>query len=328
MKVAIIGVGAISRLHINAVLSAGGKIVSLCDISPEKCRQAQEKYHLQCSVYENYIEMLEKEELDVVHVCTPHYLHAEMTIHALKRNVNVLCEKPLAISRQELADIKAVVEKTDAKLAVCHQTRYNETNKFVKEYLTGKKIQSATGTLCWQRDAAYYSQGAWRGKMATEGGGVMINQALHTLDLLQWFCGMPISVISHTFNDTLKGVIDVEETAFGIFKTKEGCNFIVSATNSAKHSFPISIMIRTEEETIIILEDNIFINGKLYVKSDGLPVFGKEVWGTGHIKLIKDFYRCIETQTPFPIGYEEGKNVIELIMAMYESDGEEIFLEA
>ena len=102
MRVGIIGVGAIAQVHISAISEAGQDIVALCDIEIEKCCRANEKFNLNAQVYSNYMDMLEYQKLDAVHICTPHYLHAEMICAALKKEINVLCEKPIAISFEQL----------------------------------------------------------------------------------------------------------------------------------------------------------------------------------------------------------------------------------
>lgn len=323
MKVGIIGIGAIAQLHIPALLNANQEIVALCDIDIEKCHSASKKYNLNSKCYLDYKEMIKSECLDVVHICTPHYLHAEMICFSLGKEVNVLCEKPIAISFDQLEEIKKAVENSGAQLGVCQQNRFKASMKYVKEFFADKEITSATGYLCWQRDRKYYESEEWRGKKSKEGGGVVINQALHTLDLLQWFCGMPTSVIGHTACDTLKDIIDVEETAFGIFNLRNGGRFILSATNSNTTSFPIIIMLHSKNDNVVIVDDNIIINGRFVTKSDGLPLFGKEVWGVGHIILIKEFYSALTEGREFDLNFEEAEKVVKLLLGLYESEGKE-----
>ena len=324
MRVGIIGIGAIAQLHIPALQREEQEIVALCDVEIEKCHKANEKFNLSCSVYSDYKKMLENERLDVVHICTPHHLHAEMTCATLEKDINVLCEKPIAISFEQLDMIKAAVANTKAQLGVCQQNRFKASMKYVKEYFGDEEITSGCGTLCWQRDRNYYASGDWRGSKATEGGGVVINQALHTLDLLQWFCGMPRSVIGHTSCDTLSDIIDVEESAFGIFNLENGGRFVLNATNSNSTSFPIVIMLHSKSKNAVIIDDNIILDGKFITRSDGLPLFGKEVWGVGHIVLIKEFYGALAEGRKFYLDFEEAQNVVKLLLSLYESEGKEI----
>ena len=152
----------------------------------------------------------------------------------------------------------------------------------------------------------------------------MINQAIHSIDLLQWICGIPESVVAYTTNISLKKEIEVEDTAFALFKLKNGGNIVVNATNSAKFCFPIYYMFKTERDIVELSNDNIIINGKFIVKEDATPLFGKEEWGVGHQNLIFDFYNCLEKNIPFSIGFHEAQTSIRMVVAMYQSHGQEI----
>ena len=233
MKVAVVGIGEVAPMHIQAIMANNQNIVALCDNVISRTEDAKIKFGLDCNVYSDYIQMLNTEKPDVVHICTPHYLHAEMVCSALERDINVFCEKPLAISEEELLKIKEKLNASKGRLGVSQQNRYKSAMQYVKKFFEDKPIISASGTLIWNRDEKYYAQGEWRGKKATEGGGVMINQALHTLDILQWFCGMPKTVKAHVCNFSLKNVIDVEDSAFGLFTLENGGNFVLFATNTS-----------------------------------------------------------------------------------------------
>lgn len=324
MRVGIIGVGAIAPIHINALKMVGHPIVALCDVDTTRCIKANKEFSLSANIYENYKEMLGCEKLDVIHICTPHFLHAEMICECLHRNIHVLCEKPLAINEKQLSQIEQSVHTSDAQLGVCFQNRFNASVLYIKDYLKDKEITAASANLIWDRNAKYYAEGAWRGTWSQEGGGVMINQAIHGLDLLQWLCGMPESVTALTANFTLKNVIEVEDTAIGVFKMKNGGRFVINATNAASFCFPIYYMFRAGAHTVELTAENIIIDGKMITKSDGLPIFGKEVWGAGHVTLIKNFYKCLASGEKFSIGFDEGEKTIKLILAMYRSNGREI----
>ena len=324
MKAAVIGIGAIAPLHIKALQACAQEIVALCDIAIEKCHAAKEKFELTAAVYTDYLQMLDAEKPDVIHVCTPHYLHAEMICAGLSRGIHVLCEKPLAINLQQLDQIEDAVKNSSAQLGVCFQNRFNPAVLYLKEYFADKKITAAYAQLTGKRDAAYYASGDWRGKWETEGGGVMINQAIHSLDLVQWFCGMPETVLAHVSNNSLKGTIEVEDTAYGLFEEADGSRFVINATNTATFSFPISLAFHADKETAQLIGDNIILNGKFLTLSDGLPLFGKAVWGTGHRDLIDNFYTCIANRDPFSIGFEEASHAVRLLLSMYKSEGEKI----
>ena len=324
MKAAVIGIGAIAPLHIKALQACGQEIVALCDPEIEKCHAANEKFGLCAAVYTDYLQMLDAVKPDVIHICTPHYLHAEMICAGLSRNIHVLCEKPLAITLAQLDQIEEAVKSSSAQLGVCFQNRFNPSVLYLKEYFADKKITAAYAQLTWKRDAAYYASGAWRGKIATEGGGVMINQAIHSLDLVQWFCGMPETVLAHISNNSLRDVIEVEDTAYGLFENADGSRFVVNATNAATFSFPVSLAFHAEKDTAQLIGDNIILNGKFLTMHDGQPLFGKAVWGTGHRDLIDSFYTCIASGDPFSIGFEEASHAVRLLLSMYASSGEKI----
>lgn len=326
MKVAVIGIGAIGPIHINAILSAKQEIVALCDVDAQKCQTAKEKFGLNCNIYTNYVEMLETERLDSVHICTPHYLHAQMICECLDRNVNALCEKPLAINETQLDLIEKSVKKSNAQLGVCFQNRFNASILYIRDYMKGKKITAGSANLIWERNEEYYSQDEWRGTLKQEGGGVMINQAIHGLDVVQWLCGYPESVIAYTSNVSLKGVIDVEDTAFGVFSLKNGGNFVVNATNACKFCFPIYYMFRADNDTVELSANNIIINGKFITKTDGTAIFGKEEWGVGHVHLISEFYRALNNGEKFSVDFYEGRKAVLLLLSMYKSNGEKILI--
>ena len=324
MRVGIVGLGAISPLHIRAILKYGQKITAICDVDPEKRQKVNAEFGLNAEEYSDYNALLASGKVDVVHVCTPHYLHAEIICMALGANIHVLCEKPLAINFEQLDAIEKAVKNSSATLGVCFQNRYNASVLYLKEFFKDKEIIAATANLVWNRGKDYYSSAKWRGKKQYEGGGVMINQAIHTLDLLQWFCGMPESVIAHCSNNSLKNVIDVEDTAFGCFTLKNGGNFIINATNSAASCFPIVLMFQSKTDAVELSGDNLIVNGKFVTKSDGAPIFGKEEWGVGHNNLIREFYNCLEKGEKFPIDFYEASKTVKLILKMYQSNGEKV----
>ena len=324
MKVGVIGIGAISRTHISALVNNKQNIVAFCDVNEEKCIKANEDFSLSAKVYNDYKKMLDENDFDVIHICTPHYLHAEMVCEGLNRNINVICEKPLGISLEQLAEVEKAVKSSKAQLGVCFQNRFNETSVYLKEFLKDKKFVSAYASIVWQRNAAYYAQDKWRGTWAEEGGGVMINQAIHSVDLMQWLCGMPETVVANINNYSLKNEIEVEDTAFGIFKLHDGSNFVISATNAATYTFSPYFSIRADKDTVEFCGNNIIINGTPITKEETLSVVGKSVWGTGHQKLISDFYSCVEKGEKFSIGYDEACKAVKLVLAMYRSNGQEI----
>ena len=318
MKVAVIGVGVIGNVHLEILLDQGITPVSICDVDESKTA----KFPM-LKAYTDYKEMLDTEKPDIVHICTPHYLHAEMAVYALERNINVLCEKPLCMSREEIDAVLAAEEKSSAQLAVCFQNRYIPRNRFVKEYLADKKVVKAQASLFWERGESYYNSAEWRGTKKYEGGGVLINQAIHTVDLLNLFCGGFEEITANCSNLSLQGVIEVEDTAaLCLYNDSAVCTFV--ATNASKVSLPIQMSLITEEGTLLeLVGDDLIIDGeKKDFKNE--VFYGKACYGMGHAPLIADFYDCVATGRKFPIDGKEGAKALRIVLSAYESDGKRI----
>jgi len=324
-RIAIVGCGAICGNHIKSILSSEHTLCAICDILPEQTARVKEKYELgDIPEYRDYIEMLEREKPDSVHICTPHYLHAEMICEALARDINVLCEKPLFINLEQMEKIRKAKEKTSAYLGVCHQNRYEENMLKLRELLKDGFLGGG-GFVLWKRDAAYYNSAEWRGTWDKEGGGVMINQALHTLDILQWVCGMPKYVTAHTFCDSLKGVIEVEDTAIARFELEDGRAMTFFATNGGGCDLKPRLEFKlTSGQTVTATNKLLTVDSQILMGKEQENCVGKDVWGTGHGKLINDFYSAISEGRRFELDFEEGSKVVRLILAMYRSNGERI----
>ncbi len=320
MKTAIVGLGIIGSVHYEVLKDLNMDVVALCDVNEEKLNN-----YSGVQGFTDYLTMLDAVKPDVVHICTPHYLHKDMIVWALERDVNVLCEKPMCISREEIDEILEAEKRSKAKLGVCHQNRFNPENIFVKNYLKNKEIVAGQGSVVWHRDAEYYHSADWRGKRETEGGGVLINQALHTLDLMQWIYGMPSKVSAVCANLTLSEIVEVEDTAFAVFS--DGADFCFVATNGGKVDFSIEMTFKTKDgETVRITPQSVLINGSHYDFKKNSQPYAKCCYGTGHKGLISNFYDCLENGKSFEIDGKEAAKVIRLILSTYESKGENILV--
>lgn len=321
MKIALVGAGVIARVHMRALRSLGLLPVAVCDVDEGKARTFLAEFSVELPVYTDYETMLRELAPDAVHICTPHHCHADMIVSALSRDIHVLSEKPLCIKKEDIGRILAAEAASRATLGVCHQNRYNPSTLFFKNYISDKKVQAAHGSVAWHRSATYYASGAWRGKWETEGGGVMINQALHTLDLCQWLFGYPEAVTATVATLSLRDVIEVEDTAAATFSGPVPFTFF--ATNTTGKSLPISITARTQDEEILLLPHSVTVNGKTVFHEDEAAVSGKACYGMSHTTLFADFYEALKMGRPFAINGLEASRVIELILAMYESHAQE-----
>ena len=322
MKTALIGCGVIGRVHLRVCLHLNKNVVAVCDIDAEKAKSVSSDYYQNVQVYTDYKKMLDEVQPDVVHICTPHYLHAEMIIYALEKGINVMCEKPLCISKEEVQKIIEAEERSKAQLGVSLQNRYNVASRYAKQYLEEHKPTSGFANVVWCRGKDYYDSAEWRGKWDTEGGGVMINQALHTLDLMQWFLGMPEYCTAVTDNLSLKNVIEVEDSAMARFDGERGFTFF--ATNSGHENYNVEMNIMVEGKTMKVTPDSVFINGEKVAEEQIKEVLGKKCYGGGHVRLIEEFYDCVENGKKFAVDGKETAKVMDLIFAMYQSHGKKI----
>ena len=327
-RVGIIGCGAIYHMHIGAISETENlEISAICDIDKEKCEAEAKKYD--CPAFTDYKEMIDKCELDTVHVLTPHYLHAEMSIYALCHGVNVLTEKPMAITFSDAEKMVSAANESGMKLGVIFQNRYNTASAAVKSELesgTLGKIIGARFNVFWFRDAAYYKSGKWRGKWSTEGGGALINQSIHTLDLTNWFINSePECVSASMANRTLRGVIEVEDEASGIIRYKNGVSASFFVCNHCRPGSGIEIEIICENGRAKIIGNRTEISyntGKTkHIEPDsaGKTIPGKDYWGSSHGIQICAFYDSLSKGESPEIDGAEALKTQKVLCAIYES---------
>ena len=249
-RIALIGCGSISANHLNGLASNDNvEIVALCDIIPERAEARAKEYSVDCKIYTDYYDLLEKEQLDAVHICTPHYLHAPMTIAALEKDINVFLEKPACINTEEIKQMIEAEKKSRGIVCVSFQNRLNPSTLLAKKLIEEDGgADFAYGAIFWHRNASYYTDSGWRGKKETEGGGVMINQAIHTIDLLCQFLGTPKEVCATVSNHHLKNVIDVEDSAEGIiyFENGKQASFYFTTDYPGRDTTMISISTKNQ----------------------------------------------------------------------------------
>lgn len=318
LNVAVIGCGNIFKNHTKALKDMEGvNFHTFCDIKLDRALSAVKDFGGVAT--SDFNEVVNNDEIDVVHICTPHYLHAPMAVEALKHGKHVLVEKPVAMNAKEAEKVIRAAEESNRHIGVCFQNRYNENSVRIKELLDSGKagaILGARAFVTWHREGKYYTESDWRGKWSTEGGGVLINQSIHTIDLLQWFMGEVESVSGNTATRKLADIIEVEDTAEGYIKFKSGANCLFYASNCYAVNAPISIEIACEN-AVIRLEDDLTIkwnDGKVEGFSESSKSTGeKAYWGLGHSKLIRDFYNSIETGRDFPITPSEAVKAVKII---------------
>jgi predicted dehydrogenase len=231
--VGIIGCGGISSRHAEAyrMFANDCDIVAVSDVSEESARRLMEKFEV-TQWYPNWRELLANERIDVVSVCTPHFLHAPMTVAAAQAGKHVICEKPMAMTVGEAHEMIEACKEHKVKLSVGSE-RFNPRHRFLHD-----KVLPEIGkvTFSWLVDfyfraASYYAGGAWRGTWAQEGGGITINQAIYTWDQWQWFLG-GVDYAYGFWANVLHPTIEVEDIAYGLVEFKDGSHGKVFATTS------------------------------------------------------------------------------------------------
>lgn len=329
LRVAVIGCGAIVPMHIDAIReSEGVELVACADIERERAEKTAEQSGARC--YTDWHAMLREQNPDVVHICTPHYLHADMAIEAMKFGSNVFCEKPMAITVQDALRMEQCARETGKLLGICFQNRFKETSQkamaLIKSGRVGE-VLGAKGTVTWLRGKDYYNSGEWRGRWDTEGGGVLINQAIHTLDLLDWLTGGVSAVDARTALFGNADCIEVEDAAMALFQLKNGGSALFFATNCYVGNSPVELEIICSGAKLL-LNDNLTVtysDGTVerYTETaaEQAGLRGKVCWGAYHTIAADEFYRAVREGRRFPIDGSEGIRTIRIIQAIYQSAG-------
>ena len=327
MKIAIIGCGGIARTHADSIKKLGHEIVALCDEKIERAEKLRSEYNLESILFSDYEKMLDEISIDVVHICSPHYLHAPMSIAALKRNINVLSEKPVCISFEQFEQLREACKNSTANFGVCFQNRYNAVQIALDEIVKKEKPIGIFATVPWKRDERYYLSTDWRGRKVREGGGVMMNQAIHTLDLVALLMGKPVALTGSVANNHLKDVIDEEDMAEMVIEFDSGAIATFYATTANAFDAPVTMILQTEKGRYFQIGARLFDQDYNPVAiNESTGVSAKDYWGTGHMLLIRDFYAHVERKEKFPIGVEEAYRAVSLIDALYRSKGNRIEL--
>ena len=326
IRVGVIGCGRISVMHLSAIYDIEAtELVAVCDIVKERADEAAKKYDV--PAYTDYIEMLEKEELDAVHLCLPHYIHSKVACDAFERGVAVLTEKPMDVSYEAAEAAVKMAKEKNVQFGVIFQCRYNDPAVLVKGALdSGKlgKILSARSTLTWCRDASYYSGSDWKGTWDKEGGGVIIDQAIHSIDLVNWMINSKPKRITSTISKHSTKPLSVEDTAEGYIEYENGATYGFWCMNNYAVDEPIEIRLYCEKGKVVFGYTDAVITYNDGTKEEAhqgemkAVNGGKSYWGNWHARQIEQFYRAYRGLEPLEISGEEALKIHSLIMKLYE----------
>lgn len=318
----MIGCGDVSTVHFEAMAKLdGAELVAVCDADPQRLTAATELYGV--PGFADHESLLEAVSPDVVHICTPHNQHASIAADCLERGVNVVVEKPLAHTLAEGRRLVEAASKGGAKIAVCFQNRYNATSQAMHSLLRSGDlgaVRGAAATVLWQRSADYYRSRPWRGSWEGGGGGLMMNQAIHTVDLLQWLVGDVVAVRGHAATRFLGGAIEVEDTAEFVADHAGGARSVFYATLGHAYNAPVTLEVVTEKAVLSLRGDLTvtYADGRVDVIPERTSdTGGRSYWGVSHELLIGDFYSRLDDPEPFWISPAEAEKSLRIIKDVY-----------
>ncbi|GAB4456664.1 MAG: Gfo/Idh/MocA family oxidoreductase [Armatimonadaceae bacterium] len=354
IRFGVIGCGSIGPTHCAAIQQiANAELVAVADTKRERAEAVAKKYDVP-RVYDVEEDILGDESIDAICVCTPSGKHADEAIRALRAGKHVVVEKPMDVSLEACDRLIAAEDESGKKLTIISQHRFDAATVLVKEAIdSGKlgKIVLADATVKWFRTQQYYDSGDWRGTWAWDGGGALMNQGVHTVDLLQWLAGGVQSLFGQVRTSAHER-IEVEDVATATLSFTNGAIGSITATTAAWDGYPVRIDIYGTEGTAIIEGDRLrllrFKNGqefkseeaaahalsvakggtasvkeeasqRLTVPSGGAAADPGAVWGDAHRAQIEDFIRAIHQDTKPLIDGREGKKPLEIILGVYRS---------
>jgi len=314
LKAAIIGLGSIAPMHINSLEYLGIPVAAKCDIRPME------------GAFTSCEDMLAAGGFDVLHICLPHHLHAQVAIATLDRGYHVLTEKPMATSVADAQKMQQAAEKNKRQLGVIFQNRYSPGAKLIKESLGELgKVLGGWLRVTWHRPEEYYAKSQWHGRWATEGGGSVITQSIHTFDMMNHFLGEPTN-ISASIANRAHPSIEVEDVAEGLITYEGGAKISFYVNTFHPYNAPASLELVCENGRATLIGEDaeiIFTNGQKKTASADIEAqrrFGmKSYWGVSHVKQIQDFYESLATGRRVLVDGQEGLRTQRLVEGIYEA---------
>ena len=332
LRIAIVGTGGIAHAHMEAyrTLKDRCEVVALVDIIPGKARRFMEEFGLSCDTCEDHHDILPRQDIDLVDVCTPPYVHAEISINALRSGKNVVCEKPMAASLEECDAMLKARDESGKLLSIIAQNRFRKPIRDLKALLDSGiagKVRHAEIDSFWWRDHRYYDLW-WRGTWEKEGGGCTLNHAVHHIDMLGWMMGLPdriTSVLANTAHDNA----EVEDLSVSVM---EYPGALATVTASVVHHGEDQKLVFQCEKARIAAPYDVFAS---VPQPNGFPLktpdeeFAKQAADylaslpplryEHHTGQLDNVLTAIETGRKPAITGEDGRRTIELITAIYKA---------
>lgn len=334
MKYALIGCGRVSLNHIKAALNNHLEICAVCDVLPEAMEALLARYGLEKDEsirrYTDYKELLAAEEPALVSIATESGSHAEIALACVDAGVNVIIEKPMAMSMSDAEEIIRRSGEKGVKVSACHQNRFNvavqETRKALEAGRFGQ-LSHGSVHVRWNRDRSYYDQAPWRGTWAQDGGCLM-NQCIHGIDLLRWMMGDEVEEIYGVTKQQFHDYLQCEDIGMAVVKFRNGAvGTIEGTTNVYPKNLEETLYLFGETGTVKLggtSTNNIDVwdfstEDEADEKNKGLQEPTSNVYGNGHISLFADMIEAIEQDRKPYVDAAAGRNALEMILAIYQS---------
>lgn len=335
MKYALIGCGRIAINHVKAVVNNSLEFVAACDLIPEQIDIVLDKNGLKEDTsikrYNDYKVMIEENpDIQLISIATESGNHAEIALYCIDKGINLIIEKPMAMSLEDADKIVALAAEKNVKVSACHQNRFNiaiqQLRKAIEADRFGKLSHGAIHVR-WNRNKGYYDQASWRGTWAQDGGALM-NQCIHGIDLLRWMFGNEVEEIYGQTRQQFHDYLEAEDIGMAVVKFKNGTiATIEGTTNVYPKNLEETLYIFGEKGTVKIggtSTNNIDVwdfadETEADQKIKGLEEQTSNVYGNGHTSLFADVIDAIENdRTPY-VDAVAGRNALEMILAIYKS---------
>lgn len=343
-KFGIVGLGLIADFHGRAIEAMDGAVVHSCmSRSKEKAEAFSDKFG--CKAYTNLPDMLNGTDLDIVTVCTPSGAHMEPSLEIIEAGKHLIVEKPLEITLHRCDRILSAAQRKGVRVSTIFPSRFHEASVVVKDAVDRNrfgKLILGDAYIKWFRTQEYYNQGAWHGTKSLDGGGALMNQSIHAIDLLQWFMGPVESVQAYT--DTRGHErIEVEDVAAAVLKFKNGALGVIEGSTAVYPGYLKKIEISGTDGSIVLEESDLkawnFKEETAEDESIRERFSSKTNSGGGasdpaaisfkpHQWQFENFIRSLDSGQPGDVEGDEGRKAVEIILAIYESaeKGREVFL--
>ncbi|MFI9274842.1 Gfo/Idh/MocA family protein [Kitasatospora sp. NPDC052896] len=332
MHFAIVGAGTIGAVHarlIGALADEGVRLTAVVNTNLERAKLITERYGGR--PYTSAAEAYAHEEIDAVSVCVPSWLHSEVTVEALRAGKHVLVEKPVEISLEAADSIAEARRSAGRTVAVVSQRRFQPPAAFIKEAVTSGRLGRVTSGIAespFFRPQSYYDSGGWRGTLACDGGGALMNQGIHALDLLIWMLGRPVTVTAQTGQVAHEG-IEVEDVAAATIRFENGAIGVLLASTAAYPDRPIRLTVHGDRGTAVMADDRLAFFQSAEVADPNaaglLPLPAdpdRPGWSAvDHAQLAqyRDFVTAVRDGRSPAVPLEAGRLTLAVVLAVYES---------